>query len=223
MVDDIINEDDSIGVIEAGTGLGKSMAYLFGAVRRSFNFDEMGPTIIACNTKHLKDQLFHKDLPLLAKALDVPLKAVLLKGRKNYLCKTRFNWLTSDAKTLDEVDLEALIPILFWMYWTKTGDLGECSGFFNARRTWLKSIICSDSGFCSGEICNRYNGCYYGKLKRSIFQAHVIVINHSLLMTNILQPGLLPDFSSVIIDEAHNLVKSAYDQFKVEWSEKQVT
>ena len=223
MVDDVINEDDSIGVIEAGTGLGKSMAYLFGAVRRSFNFDEMGPTIIACNTKHLQDQLFHKDLPLLAKALDVPLKAVLLKGRKNYLCKTRFNWLTSDAKTLDEVDLEALIPILFWMYWTKTGDLGECSGFFNARRTWLKSIICSDSGFCSGEICNRYNGCYYGKLKRSIFQAHVIVINHSLLMTNILQPGLLPDFSSVIIDEAHNLVRSAYDQFKLEWSEKQVT
>ena len=223
MVDDIINEDDNIGVVEAGTGLGKSMAYLFGAVRRSINFEQEGPTVIACHTKHLQDQLFHKDLPLLAKALDVPLKAVLLKGRKNYLCKTRFNWLVSDAKTLDDIDLEALIPILFWMHWTKTGDLSECSGFFNARRTWLKSIICSDSGFCTGEICNRYNGCYYGKLKRSIFQAHVIVINHSLLMTNIVQPGLLPEFSSVIIDEAHNLVKSAYDQFKLEWSEKQVS
>ena len=142
---------------------------------------------------------------------------------ENYLCKTRFNWILSDSKTLDGIDLEALIPILFWMYWTRTGDLSECSGFFNARRTWLKSMICSDSGFCNGDICNRYNGCYYGKLKRAIFQAHVIVINHSLLMTNIVQPGLIPEFNSVIIDEAHNLVKSAYDQFKLEWSEQQVS
>ncbi len=223
VIDEIINTDNNIGVIEAGTGLGKSMAYLFGAFRKSPNLDNEGPTIIACHTKHLQDQLFHKDLPLLAKALDVPLKAVLLKGRKNYLCKTRFNWILSDSKTLDGIDLEALIPILFWMYWTRTGDLSECSGFFNARRTWLKSMICSDSGFCNGDICNRYNGCYYGKLKRAIFQAHVIVINHSLLMTNIVQPGLIPEFNSVIIDEAHNLVKSAYDQFKLEWSEQQVS
>ena len=201
-INEIINADNNIGVIEAGTGLGKSMAYLFGAFRKSPNLDNEGPTIIACHTKHLQDQLFHKDLPLLAKALDVPLKAVLLKGRKNYLCKTRFNWILSDSKTLDGIDLEALIPILFWMYWTRTGDLSECSGFFNARRTWLKSMICSDSGFCNGDICNRYNGCYYGKLKRAIFQAHVIVINHSLLMTNIVQPGLIPEFNSVIIDEA---------------------
>ena len=141
VIDEIINADNNIGVIEAGTGLGKSMAYLFGAFRKSPNLDNEGPTIIACHTKHLQDQLFHKDLPLLAKALDVPLKAVLLKGRKNYLCKTRFNWILSDSKTLDGIDLEALIPILFWMYWTRTGDLSECSGFFNARRTWLLSLI----------------------------------------------------------------------------------
>lgn len=222
MVDDIINDDQAKGVIEAGTGLGKSMAYLFGAIRKSFDHEEEGPTLIACHTKHLQDQLFHKDLPILAKALDVPLNAVMLKGRKNYICKTRFNWLISDSRTLDPIDLEALIPILFWMHWTKTGDLGECSGFFNARRSWLKSVISSDSGYCTGEICNRNDGCYYGRLKRATFQAQVIVVNHSLLMTDVAQKGLLPEYGSVIIDEAHNLIKSAYDQFKVEWDEQQV-
>ena len=222
MVDEMINADQSKGVIEAGTGLGKSMAYLFGAIRKSSDFEENGPTIIACNTKHLQDQLFYKDLPILSQALDVPLNAVKLKGRKNYLCKTRFNWLVSDSRTLDPIDLEALIPIIFWLYWTKTGDLGECAGFFNSRRNWLKSAICSDTGYCTGEICSRNDGCYYGKLKRSLFQAQVIVVNHSLLMTDISQKGLLPEYSSVVIDEAHNLTKSAYDQFKVEWDEQQV-
>ena len=66
------------------------------------------------------------------------------------------------------------------------------------------------------------DGCYYGKLKRALFQAQVIVVNHSLLMTDISQKGLLPEYSSVVIDEAHNLTKSAYDQFKVEWDEQQV-
>ena len=222
MVDEMINEDQSKGVIEAGTGLGKSMAYLFGAIRKSSDFEEDGPTIIACHTKHLQDQLFYKDLPILSQALDVPLDAVMLKGRKNYLCKTRFNWLVSDSRTLDPIDLEALIPIIFWLYWTKTGDLGECAGFFNSRRNWLKSAICSDTGYCTGEICSRNDGCYYGKLKRALFQAQVIVVNHSLLMTDISQKGLLPEYSSVVIDEAHNLTKSAYDQFKVEWDEQQV-
>ena len=222
MVDEMINEDQSKGVIEAGTGLGKSMAYLFGAIRKSSDFEEDGPTIIACHTKHLQDQLFYKDLPILSQALDVPLNAVMLKGRKNYLCKTRFNWLVSDSRTLDPIDLEALIPIIFWLFWTKTGDLGECAGFFNSRRNWLKSAICSDTGYCTGEICSRNDGCYYGKLKRALFQAQVIVVNHSLLMTDISQKGLLPEYSSVVIDEAHNLTKSAYDQFKVEWDEQQV-
>ena len=223
IVDQTLNKQPEMGVFEAGTGLGKSMSYLFGAIRRSVNFDEEGPTIIACNTKHLQDQLFHKDLPTLAQALDVPLKAVMLKGRKNYICETRFNWLVADSKTLDKVDLQAIIPLVFWMYWTKTGDMSECSGFFNARREWLRSVVNSDSGFCTGDICSQNDGCYYGKLKRAIYHAEVIIINHSLLMTDIVQKGLLPDYKSVIIDEAHNLTKSAYDQFKIEWSEQQVS
>ena len=222
LVDEILSQDNCMGVIEAGTGLGKSMAYLFGAIKQSLISDDDSPIMIACHTKHLQDQLFHKDLPLLVKALNTPLKAVLLKGRKNYLCRTRLSWLISESKTLDPADIEALIPILFWLYWTKTGDLSECSGFLNSRRNWLQSVICSDSGYCTGEICNKYNGCYYGRLKKIIFQANIIVVNHSLIMTDVSQKGLLPNYHSLIVDEAHNLVKSAYDQFRINWSEKQV-
>ena len=220
LAEETLTQEKGIGVVEAGTGLGKSMAYLFGAFKNSLNVEQNGPTVVACHTKHLQDQLFYKDLPQLAETLDVPIKAVMMKGRNNYICKTRFDWLISDAKTLDSLDVEALIPILFWMYWTKTGDLSECSGFFNARRTWLKSTFCSEPGFCTGDVCNRNDGCYYGKLKKAIFSAHIIVVNHSLLMTDAAQPGFLPDFNSVIVDEAHNLVKSAYQQFKTKWSEQ---
>ena len=220
MSEETLTQVKGVGVAEAGTGLGKSMAYLFGAFKNSLNIEEVGPTVVACHTKHLQDQLFYKDLPQLAETLDVPIKAVMMKGRNNYICKTRFDWLISDAKTLDGLDVEALIPVLFWMQWTKTGALSECSGFFNARRIWLKSTFCSEPGFCTGEVCNRHDGCYYGKLKKAIFRAHIIVVNHSLLMTDAAQPGFLPDFNSVIVDEAHNLVKSAYAQFKTEWNEQ---
>ena len=220
IIKEIFSKEKSIGVIEAGTGLGKSMAYLYGAIDNSSDFENNGPTIIACHTKNLQDQLFNNDLPKLSKTLDVPIKAVLLKGRRNYLCKTRFKWLTSDSKTLDSKDLEALIPIFFWMEFTKTGDLSECSGFFNSRREWLKSMICSEPGFCTGEICNKQHSCFYGKLKKLLFQANIIVVNHSLLMVEVANPGILPEHNSVIIDEAHNLIKSAYDQFKIDWTEQ---
>ena len=82
LVNEILSKSNQIGVLEAGTGLGKSMAYLFGAIKESRNIEENGPVIIACNTKHLQDQLFHNDLPQLTKALNTSLKAVLLKGRK---------------------------------------------------------------------------------------------------------------------------------------------
>ena len=220
LAQETLTKEMGVGVVEAGTGLGKSMAYLFGAFKNSLNVEEDGPTIVACHTKHLQDQLFYKDLPQLAETLDVPIKAVMMKGRNNYICKTRFDWLVSDSKTLDRLDVEALIPVIFWMYWTKTGDLSECSGFFNTRRTWLKSTFCSEPGFCTGDVCNRNDGCYYGKLKKTIFRSHIIVVNHSLLMTEAAQPGFLPEFNSVIVDEAQNLVKSAYQQFKTKWSEQ---
>ena len=211
----ILDSENTIGVIEAGTGLGKTVAYLYSAFKRVEKADESGPVVIACHTKNLQDQLFYKDLPLLAQAMDINISAVMLKGRKNYICKTRFDWLLSDSITLEEKDIESLLPVLFWLEWTKSGDISECSGFFNSRRTWLQSLICCDIGFCTGDICKKNHGCYYGNIRKVLFQAPIIIANHSLLLTEAERPGFLPEFGTVIVDEAHNLIKSAYDQFKI--------
>ena len=212
--DDILSSNKS-GVLEAGTGLGKSMGYLFSAIKRKYETDSRGPVVIACNTKHLQDQLFYKDLPKLTEALNTSVKAVLIKGRKNYLCRTRFDWFVSDRNNIKSSDVEVILPIVFWLQQTKSGDLSECNGFFNSRRAWIASLICSDTGFCTGDICGRNNGCYYGPLRKSLYEADILVANHSLLLTDAKVSGILPEHDTVIIDEVHNLVKGGYDQFKI--------
>ena len=219
--DEILSGNNS-GVLEAGTGLGKSMGYLFAAIKRKYESDSRGPVVIACNTKHLQDQLFYKDLPKLSEALETSVKALLIKGRKNYICKTRFDWFVSDRNNVSVDDIEAILPIIFWLQHTKSGDLSECNGFSNSRKKWITSLICSDTGFCTGDICGRNNGCYYGSIRKLMYEADILVANHSLLLSEAKVPGILPEHDSIIIDEAHNLVRGGYDQFKVELNHNNV-
>lgn len=215
-VENIFNGEPQIGIAEAGTGLGKSMAYLFPALKRVSNGEDTGPTIISCHTKHLQDQLFYKDLPLIAKALNVPIRAIKLKGRNNYLCKTRLNWVISDQKNLlNDIEIASLLPILIWLEWTRTGDLSECNGFWSTRPRRLASLIRSDHGFCTTSICAKNKGCFFGKVRRSLFDAHLIIINHALLLSEIQSPGFLPEYNAVVIDETHNLIGVAYSQLSL--------
>ena len=202
-------------MLEAGTGLGKSMAYLFSAIKRKYQKNSRGPVIISCNTKHLQNQLFYKDLPQLSNVLNTSISAILLKGRKNYICKTRFEWLINDNDILSNKNIETIIPILFWLESTKTGDISECNGFLNSRMHWIISLICSDKGFCTGDICSKNQGCFYGDIKKKLFDADIIVSNHALLLAEVKSKGIFPEHDSIIIDEAHNLIKTAYDQFKI--------
>lgn len=216
-VDGIINGEDQIGVVEAGTGLGKSFAYLFPALKRTEQFVDNGPVVISCHTKNLQDQLFYKDLPIIAEALDIPVKAIKLKGRNNYICLTRLNWLISDAnKTLSEREIEKILPLLVWLEWTNTGDLSECNGFWNSRPGKLVFLVQSEAGFCTTKLCARNNGCFFGRVRRDLYEASIIIVNHALLLSEITMPGFLPMFNTVIIDEAHNLVPVAYKQLSHE-------
>ncbi len=215
-VEDVISGEPKFGVAEAGTGLGKSMAYLFPALKRVEVMKDEGPTIISCHTKHLQDQLFYKDLPMLAEALDVPIRAIKLKGRSNYICRTRLDWVISDAENLlNNIEMASLLPLLIWLEWTKTGDLSECNGFWSTRPRRLASMIRSEPGFCTTSVCSRYKGCFFGKVRRSLFDAQIIIINHALLLSEIKSPGFLPLYNAVIIDEAHNLVGAAYSQLSL--------
>ena len=212
-----LNKEQSYCAIEAGTGLGKSMAYLFPALQKAFNNENENPVVISCHTKHLQDQLFNKDLPLLAKALDVPLHAIILKGRSNYICLTRLNWLITDAaQLLHKDEIESLFPIIVWLHVTQTGDLSECAGFWGCRPFKVAEMIQSEPGFCTTSLCAPNDGCYFGPIRQAVQDSQVIIVNHALLLSNMNNPGLLPEYEAVIIDEAHNLVDVAYDQLTLE-------
>ena len=131
-VDGIASSPGGIGVVEAGTGLGKSMAYLYPAIKYTHDESDRGPIILSCYTKHLQDQLFNNDLPKITKATNAEVRAVVLKGRNNYICKTRLNWLIkSSDKMLDGNEAMNLLPLLVWLEHTSSGDLDECPGFSN--------------------------------------------------------------------------------------------
>lgn len=212
---DRILADHKVGVAEAGTGLGKTLAYLFPAIKSAALDRTHKPIVISCYTRHLQGQLFQKDLPLLAEALDVDVKAVVLKGRGNYLCKTRLSWLLGDpSRFVKKEEAESLLPLLVWMNWTQTGDLEECPGFWNSPGSFRTlGLVQSEPGFCTSPLCKRNGGCFFGPIRNAVHQAQVLVINHALLLSEVQSAGFLPAYDKVIIDEAHNLVSAAYGQF----------
>ena len=127
------------------------------------------------------------------------------------------NWLISDTvKSLSEKEIEKILPLLVWLEWTNTGDLSECNGFWNSRPGKIAFLIQSESGFCTTKLCTRNNGCYFGRIRRDLYEASIIIVNHALLLSEITMPGFLPVFNTVIIDEAHNLVPVAYKQLSHE-------
>ena len=227
-VDNILSGQGGIGVIEAGTGLGKSMAYLYPAIKYSHDNSNENPIILSCYTKHLQDQLFNNDLPTLTKAIDTSIKAVLLKGRNNYLCKTRLRWLiNSSDKMLSGEEAMNLLPVLVWLEHTSTGDLDECPGFSNGFTYRLMGLIQSEQGFCTSSICAKHDGCFFGPLRKVAYQSNLIVVNHALLISDAQSRsnindsmGFLPENNAVIIDEAHNLPKAAYHQLTLSFDHR---
>ena len=219
-VDGITSSPGGIGVVEAGTGLGKSMAYLYPAIKYTHDESDRGPIILSCYTKHLQDQLFNNDLPKITKATNAEVRAVVMKGRNNYICKTRLNWLIKSAdKMLDGNEAMNLLPLLVWLEHTTSGDLDECPGFSNGFTFRLMGMVQSERGFCTSSICSSNDGCFFGPLRRIAFQANLIIVNHALLISDGQSKiegeegqGFLPEYNAVIIDEAHNLPKAAYQQ-----------
>ncbi len=202
---------------EAGTGTGKSLAYLLPAVAHAVKNGER--VVVSTNTINLQDQLFQKDLPDLAHALQrtwgrrEPFRAVLLKGRANYLCTKRFAALRARGPaTVDE--MRGLARILCWLAQTKTGDQAELSLPWQGDRTVWASVSAASEG-CSLERCGRElaGRCYCCRARRAAEAAHVIIVNHALLMADAAtQNRVLPEYHRLIVDEAHHLENAVTDQ-----------
>ena len=204
-------------LVEAGTGTGKTFAYLVPALLSGKR------VLISTGTRTLQDQLFAKDLPLVGSALGMPLRAALLKGRSNYLCRYRML-----SHTLQR-DIEGVSPMMArverWSGMTATGDLAEVPGLSEADPLW--GAITSTRDNCLGQRCDEYSKCHVVAARRAAHEADIVVVNHHLLLADLAlkQDGfgdLLGAADAVILDEAHQLPDLATQFFGATVASRQV-
>jgi ATP-dependent DNA helicase DinG len=203
-----------VGVAEAGTGTGKSVAYLLPAIRWALQNGER--TVVSTNTINLQEQLVDKDLPLLRRALGEPFRFALVKGRSNYVSIRRALLAKANAATLLEPEKQAeLRGILDWINTTQDGSLSDLP-FRPSGEVWDE--VQSETDVCLRAKCPNFQDCFYQKSRRDAAQANVLVVNHHLLFAdlavrrlqgNYTAPAVLPHYRRLVLDEAHNLEEAA--------------
>jgi ATP-dependent DNA helicase DinG len=207
--------------VEAGTGVGKSFAYLIPAIDLASN--GMGRILVSTFTITLQEQLVNKDIPFLNRCLPQRFNAVLAKGRGNYLCKRRLKFALQRERLLIEDTDSELDRIWDWSQQTKEGSLSDLP-FLPTSRTWDR--VKSEHGNCRGRKCLHFRDCFYRAARRRLENADIIVANHALLFSDLVLKeqgvSLLPDYKFVIIDEAHNMEHVAEDHFGIDISDKRV-
>ena len=187
-------------VVEAGTGVGKSLAYLTPAVYFAAQNGER--VIVSTNTKNLQEQLFLKDVPFLERVLDIDFSVALLKGRGNYICQSR--WRQVMDRGLSPGERSQLLPVVLWEQETNSGDISENAGF--RQRGYLWGRISAEGGTCLGMKCPMRDSCYLMKARRASQAANLVIINHSLLFSDTeAENRILGEYSYLICDEAHNM------------------
>ena len=208
-VADAIETGDHL-IAEAGTGTGKTFAYLVPALM------SQAKVLISTGTKNLQDQLFHKDLPIVCKALAVPAIVALLKGRANYLCLHRLDLAEQEGRFRTPEMANNVIKIREWATQTASGDTAEMSSISEEDLIW--SSVTSTSDNCLGSDCDYFENCHVIEARRLAQAADVVVINHHLLFADMMLRDegfaeLLPQSDAIIIDEAHQLAEVASSFF----------
>ncbi len=196
-------------IIEAPTGVGKSLGYLLPAGWwASLNKERV---IISTHTKNLQSQLFYKDIPQILDAVGFSFKTVILKGRGNYLCLYKYNELLAEAEaTFNKNDRAALASVILWAEKTITGDIAECHGFNPGFNHYIWSRISCEGGFCLGPACPFAKECFLLRVKREVQSAQLVIINHYLAFADFASGGdLIRESGHIVFDEAHNLEKVA--------------
>lgn len=197
-------------VVEAGTGTGKTFAYLVPVMLSGKK------TIISTGSKNLQDQLFNRDLPTIQKALKYKGKTALLKGRANYLCLERLDQVIAMGVLGDKSVLEDLSKVRKWQTSTQSGDLSECTSI--AEDSPILPQLVSTTESCLGSDCPNYQDCYVVKARKRAMEADLVVVNHHLFCADmaVKETGfgeLIPDAELVVFDEAHQLPDIATQYF----------
>ena len=199
-------------LVEAGTGTGKTLAYLIPAVLSGQR------VVVSTGTKNLQEQLFYKDLPLLRKALGVPFQASLMKGRSNYLCLSRYDQFAVQPSFRQFAVADHFDTLTRWAPVTKTGDRAEIPGFPEDVEFWGR--ISAKSETCVGKECRDFERCWVTRLRQQAAESDIIVVNHHLLFADLLvREGsygeVLPDYDFLVLDEAHQIEDVATQYFGV--------
>jgi len=219
MMAEVINafNYNKISVIEAGTGTGKTLAYLLPSVAWSLKNDER--VVISTHTINLQEQILNKDLPIVNKLLPKDFKAVLVKGRNNYICLRKCNMIEEEADLFEDEDSTQLQQLLDWAFVTKTGDLSDLN-FIPKRSNWEKVHATGET--CIRARCPFFKDCFVSKARRAAAYAQILITNHALLFSDIAiraetgdysDATILPNYTRVIFDEAHNIEEVATKHF----------
>jgi ATP-dependent DNA helicase DinG len=207
-------------IVEAGTGTGKTLAYLLPVIRSGKR------VIISTGTKNLQEQLFFKDVPALERALfpgeDRKLSVCYMKGRSNYLCRKKLFDLTDQPVLSGLEEIEHYRAIAAWEKTTQSGDRAELAELPEASALWHKLDARADT--CLGQKCKEYDRCFITEMRRRAAESDIIIVNHHLFFADLSikleaedapDAGVLPDCGSVIFDEAHELEEVASNYFGI--------
>ncbi|CAD9226063.1 putative ATP-dependent DNA helicase YoaA [Burkholderia cenocepacia] len=197
---------DNTLIVEAGTGTGKTYAYLVPAMLWG------GKVIVSTGTKHLQDQLFQRDIPTVRNALAVPVTVAMLKGRANYLCHYYLQRTADNGRLPSRQDTAYLQEIVRFAKITKSGDKAELASVPENAPVW--SMVTSTRDNCLGQECPHYKECFVMQARREAQQADIVVVNHHLFFADIMlrdtgMAELLPNANTIIFDEAHQLPETA--------------
>ncbi|WP_218753846.1 ATP-dependent DNA helicase [Vibrio parahaemolyticus] len=214
-------KDQTQLVVEAGTGTGKTFAYLVPALLSGKK------VIISTGSKNLQEQLYHRDLPLMVNALGFYGQVALLKGRSNYLCLDRLSrqMVESHTNESDPTLLTQLVKVRSWSSETKTGDLGDCEDL--PEDSMIIPTITSTNDNCLGKECSSYTDCFVLKARKRAMDSDIVVVNHHLFLADlaIKETGfgeLIPEADVFIFDEAHQLPDIASEYFGQSVSSRQI-
>ncbi|MEA3351779.1 MAG: helicase C-terminal domain-containing protein, partial [Chloroflexota bacterium] len=202
-VTDAISESQHL-MIEAGTGVGKSFAYLIPAALWAIQNGQR--VVISTNTINLQDQLINKDIPDLQNAIDIDLYATVLKGRNNYVCPHRLETLRQRGPDSPE-EMRVFAKVLVWLYYGGNGDRVQINLNGRAEREVWARISSADDG-CTIDNCLKRTGgaCPFYRARQAAQSAHIIIVNHALLLADISTGNrVLPEYNYLIVDEAHHL------------------
>ena len=207
--------------VEAGTGVGKSFAYLVPAIKLVCS--GAGKVLVSTYTITLQEQLINKDIPFLLECLGCKFTAVLAKGRGNYLCRRRLDYAVGKQQLLFDQFGAELDDIRGWASRTQDGSLSDI-GFVPSSPVW--DSINSEHGNCRGRKCAHFQKCFYQKARRRADNADIIVANHALMFSDLVlkeqKASVLPQYKYVIIDEAQNIEHVAENHFGIDISNRQI-